>query len=124
MEVDMENNCETTQKPLLTFGIIADVQYGDINDEIVYGRMRYYRDSFKSVRRIIRDWQVYEQSPQNTKVEFIVQLGDLIEGFRVKGKTEKKLNIVKVLSELERLYPEHDFAREYDFKLEGNEVSF
>jgi manganese-dependent ADP-ribose/CDP-alcohol diphosphatase len=110
----MDVDCTNEHKPLLTFGIIADVQYGDINDEIVYGRMRYYRDSLTSVKRVVNDWKKYELET-GSKVEFILQMGDIIEGFRVKEKEEKVRNIFKILHEFETLYPEHDFKNEYNF---------
>lgn len=59
----------TDQKPLFSFGIIADVQYADSSP---VGN-RYYRASLEKLEDAI---SVFRQD----SVDFIINLGDLIEG--------------------------------------------
>lgn len=82
-------------KPSIVFGVLADVQYADVDDVLQYGRMRFYRNSLKLLRKTLHNWKQYE-SENNTKLKFILQLGDLIDGFRAKqiNKTDECLNQV------------------------------
>ena len=68
-------------KLLCSFGIIADVQYADIDDGMNYSRTnhRYYRHALELVTAAVRDW-----SGGPTRAEFILQLGDLIDGYNSK----------------------------------------
>ncbi|XP_026206434.1 manganese-dependent ADP-ribose/CDP-alcohol diphosphatase [Anabas testudineus] len=72
----MEDNAERT--PLFTFGVIADIQYADIDDGFNYSktRMRFYRGSLQLLRNAQASW-----SEAATKPDFILQLGDVIDGF-------------------------------------------
>ena len=65
-----------TKMPLFSFGIIADVQYADIDDGHNYTRTkgRYYRNSVNLLTEAIKCWN--NMSP---KPSFIFQLGDLID---------------------------------------------
>jgi manganese-dependent ADP-ribose/CDP-alcohol diphosphatase len=58
----------TDQKPLFTFGVIADVQYAYINS---VGN-RYYRSSLEKLESAVSAFR-------EDSVDFIVNLGDLIE---------------------------------------------
>lgn len=64
--------------PLFTFGVIADIQYADIDDGYNYLRThrRYYRSSVQLLRNALDGW-----SRAAVKPGFILQLGDLIDGF-------------------------------------------
>jgi manganese-dependent ADP-ribose/CDP-alcohol diphosphatase len=69
----VENSIGTEQespdlKPLFTFGMIADVQYADIN---TVGN-RYYRFSIEKLETAVSSFR-------EDSVDFIVNLGDLIE---------------------------------------------
>lgn len=66
------------QAPLFTFGVIADIQYADIDDGYNYShtRKRYYRSSLQLLRNAQESW-----SESVVKPEFILQLGDIIDGF-------------------------------------------
>lgn len=66
------------QTPLFTFGVIADIQYADIDDGFNYSetRRRYYRGSLQLLRNAQERW-----SESAVKPEFILQLGDIIDGF-------------------------------------------
>lgn len=65
-------------KPLFTFGVIADIQYADIDDGYNYLRThrRYYRNSIELLRNALDNW-----SKAAVKPGFILQLGDLIDGY-------------------------------------------
>lgn len=64
--------------PLFTFGVIADVQYADIDDGYNYLRThrRYYRNSIELLRNALNSW-----SKAAVKPGFVLQLGDLIDGY-------------------------------------------
>lgn len=66
------------KKPLFTFGAIADIQYADIDDGYNYTRThrRYYRSSIELLRNALDSW-----SKAPVKPGFILQLGDLIDGY-------------------------------------------
>ncbi|XP_075949139.1 manganese-dependent ADP-ribose/CDP-alcohol diphosphatase isoform X2 [Anarhichas minor] len=66
------------ETPLFTFGVIADIQYADIDDGYNYTRTRrrYYRSSLQLLRNAQKSW-----SESAVKPEFILQLGDIIDGF-------------------------------------------
>lgn len=57
------------QKPLFSFGLISDVQYADINP----AGNRYYRSSLEKLKDAVTEFR-------QDSVNFIVNLGDLIEG--------------------------------------------
>ncbi|XP_047465891.1 manganese-dependent ADP-ribose/CDP-alcohol diphosphatase [Mugil cephalus] len=81
------------QAPLFTFGVIADVQYADLDDGYNYKRTnrRYYRTSLRLLRNAVESWS--ESSA--VKPEFILQLGDIIDGFnRGRGASERALDAV------------------------------
>ncbi|XP_061564705.1 manganese-dependent ADP-ribose/CDP-alcohol diphosphatase [Cololabis saira] len=65
------------QTPLFTFGVIADVQYADIDDGYNYTRTRrrFYRSSLRLLANALRSWS------EPAGPAFILQLGDLIDGF-------------------------------------------
>ncbi|XP_028990403.1 manganese-dependent ADP-ribose/CDP-alcohol diphosphatase [Betta splendens] len=86
----MDESAEQT--PLFTFGVIADIQYADIDDGYNYNqtRMRYYRSSLKLVRNALDSW-----SESAVKPDFILQLGDIIDGFNKRdGTSEEALDTV------------------------------
>lgn len=65
------------QQPLFAFGVIADIQYADIDDEYNFQRTnrRYYRNSIELLRNALDGW-----SKAAVRPGFILQLGDLIDG--------------------------------------------
>lgn len=83
------------QRPLFTFGVIADIQYADIEDGYNYtrSRRRYYRSSLQLLRNAQESW-----SESSVKPEFILQLGDIIDGFN-KGHDASDSSLDTVLSE-------------------------
>jgi len=69
----------TTGKPIMTFGVIADIQHADIDDGYNFHRtfMRFYRHALQKLKDAIQVWN-------ESKVDFAVQLGDVIDGFSIK----------------------------------------
>lgn len=83
------------QTPLFTFGVIADIQYADMDDGYNYSRTRrrYYRSSLQLLRNAQKSWS---ESP--VKPDFILQLGDIIDGFN-KGSGASERALERVLRE-------------------------
>ncbi|XP_049916697.1 manganese-dependent ADP-ribose/CDP-alcohol diphosphatase [Epinephelus moara] len=80
------------QTPLFTFGVIADIQYADLDDGYNYSRTkrRYYRSSLQLLRQAQDSW-----SESAVKPEFILQLGDIIDGFnKGPGASDRALDTV------------------------------
>lgn len=78
--------------PLFTFGVIADIQYADIDDGYNFLRTnrRYYRSSLQLLRNAQESW-----SKAAIKPDFILQLGDIIDGFNTRhGASERALEVV------------------------------
>ncbi|XP_037547115.1 manganese-dependent ADP-ribose/CDP-alcohol diphosphatase isoform X2 [Nematolebias whitei] len=85
-----------TEPPLFTFGVIADIQYADIDDGYNYTRTnrRYYRTSLQLLKKAQKSWSESEPKP-----DFVLQLGDVIDGLNVaRGASDRALD--KVLAEL------------------------
>nr|XP_056704257.1 manganese-dependent ADP-ribose/CDP-alcohol diphosphatase [Euleptes europaea] len=76
-----------TSEALFSFGVIADIQYADQKDGYDYleTQQRYYRHSLCHLQSAIEDWNREEVPPQ-----FVLQLGDIIDGFNAQHKTSKK----------------------------------
>ena len=98
---NFKNMFHVEEEPLCIFGVLADSQYADIDNCLVYGRTRYYRESLQLVQNAINDWKILE-AKTNTKLKFILQLGDIIEGFR-SHKEKREDHIKTVLNELTKL---------------------
>ncbi|CAC5393574.1 ADPRM [Mytilus coruscus] len=81
----MTNTNSPAKKTLLRFGVVADLQYANIEDGYNWNgtRKRYYRSSLSLLQKAMKDWK------QND-VKFILQLGDLIDGFC--KRTEEPIN--------------------------------
>ncbi|XP_034564117.1 manganese-dependent ADP-ribose/CDP-alcohol diphosphatase [Notolabrus celidotus] len=64
--------------PLFTFGVIADIQYADLDDgyNFTRTRRRYYRSSLQLLKNALESWRESAVKPK-----FILQLGDIIDGF-------------------------------------------
>jgi len=63
------------ESPLLSFGLISDIQYADIPDGASYsGTPRFYRHAVESVSRAAESWK-------QADVAFAVHLGDIVDGF-------------------------------------------
>ncbi|XP_031179878.1 manganese-dependent ADP-ribose/CDP-alcohol diphosphatase isoform X1 [Sander lucioperca] len=100
------------QTPLFTFGVIADIQYADIDDgyNFTRTRRRYYRSSLKLLRNARESW-----SETAVKPEFILQLGDIIDGFnKGQGASDRALHTVlrefsSGPAELHHVWGNHEF---------------
>ena len=93
-------------KPLVTFGILTDVQYVDVEDGMSYDktRHRYYRNSLKLVKEAILNWKKHEIENE-CKFKFLIQLGDLIDlKAKEKGESDKSLNLVIIKIVIFRKY--------------------
>jgi len=65
------------------FGIIADIQYADIDDgESFMGVKRYYRHALQAATLAVEEWE-----QQGDDVLFVAQLGDIIDGFNKREGT-------------------------------------
>ncbi|CAH9084820.1 unnamed protein product [Cuscuta epithymum] len=67
--------------PLLSFGVISDVQYADIPDGRSFlGVPRYYRHSFIVLQRAVHKWN-------QQKHNFVLNFGDIVDGFCPKDQS-------------------------------------
>jgi hypothetical protein len=99
------NDKNKSNEVIALFGIIADIQYADLNDQIIYGRKRYYRSGIDSVKRAVADWKQIEFE-FNLKFKFVLQLGDLLD---IRGnKQDYEKNVLKILNHLNSLFPNND----------------
>jgi manganese-dependent ADP-ribose/CDP-alcohol diphosphatase len=82
---------------VMKFGIIADIQYVDADDatDFTGKQKRSYRNSLEVVRKAVKKWSNGEG------VEFIAQLGDLIDG-KAKTNGTEAAACDKVLEELNK----------------------
>lgn len=98
--------------PLFTFGVIADIQYADIDDGHNYARTRrrYYRSSLQLLRNARESW-----SEAAVRPEFVLQLGDIIDGFnKSRGASDRALDtVLRELSggpaEVHHVWGNHEF---------------
>lgn len=88
-----------TSEVLFSFGVIADIQYADLEDgyDFLATRRRYYRHSLHHLQNAIEDWNGEEIPPQ-----FVLQLGDIIDGFNAQHKTSEKA-LAKVMKKFKKL---------------------
>ncbi|KAF4710744.1 hypothetical protein FOZ63_011194 [Perkinsus olseni] len=87
-------------KILFRFGVIADVQYADVDDTSNYTRtkQRCYRRSAQVLRNAITWWNSLQCPPVN----FVVNLGDLVDG-RNRGLNIQDRAMSKIMSEFDAL---------------------
>lgn len=103
---------EDCTPPVFTFGIIADIQYADIDDGLNFSktRTRYYRNSLKLLRSAIQDWKEERVNPS-----FILQLGDIIDGYNKNhGASDRALETVvnefeNSLVKIHHVWGNHEF---------------
>ncbi|KAK3037510.1 hypothetical protein RJ639_030318 [Escallonia herrerae] len=81
-------------QPLLSFGVISDVQYADIPDGRSFlGVPQYYRHSIFLLQRTVQYW------PNQQKLKFVVNFGDIVDGFC--PKDQSLTAVKKVLHEFD-----------------------
>ena len=94
-----------TERPSYSFGLIADVQYADRDNVEKYnaGKWRYYRTSLDHVQHASKIWQhgddrcaTAQTTDSAAKVNFAVQLGDLIDGYNADAQ-ESSTALTRVL---------------------------
>uniref|UniRef100_A0A3Q3X8I3 Manganese-dependent ADP-ribose/CDP-alcohol diphosphatase n=1 Tax=Mola mola TaxID=94237 RepID=A0A3Q3X8I3_MOLML len=118
------------QTPLFTFGVIADIQYADIDDGYNYQRTqrRYYRSSLRLLRNALENW-----SEAAVKPGFILQLGDIIDGFNSRhGASEQALDTVlrefsPISAEVHHVWGNHElynFSRSWLLRSKLNSAPF
>ena len=83
--------------PLFSFGVVTDVQYADEDNKLsVKKNMRYYREALCRLRDAVQHWN---SCPNGHKVNFLLQLGDVIDGLnRRKGQSQVALD--RVMAEI------------------------
>ncbi|KAL6583728.1 hypothetical protein OROMI_003017 [Orobanche minor] len=78
-----ENGLASTQskQPLISFGVISDVQYADIPDGRSFLNVpRYYRHSLFVLQRAVQNWN-------ERKLKFAINFGDIVDGFCPKSES-------------------------------------
>ncbi|XP_066471233.1 manganese-dependent ADP-ribose/CDP-alcohol diphosphatase isoform X2 [Tiliqua scincoides] len=115
-----------TSKVLFSFGVIADIQYADLDDgyDFLGIRRRYYKHSLCHLQSAIEYWNGME-----TQLEFVLQLGDIIDGFNAQHNMSERA-LERVMKEFKTLRtPVHhiwgnhelyNFKRDYLTKSELN----
>ncbi|KAJ8363745.1 hypothetical protein SKAU_G00125760 [Synaphobranchus kaupii] len=109
--------------PLFTFGVIADIQYADIEDgfNFKHTRKRYYRNSLRLLRNANEKWKGEAVQPS-----FIIQLGDIIDGFNKKYNTSERAletvvnELAKSAIEVHHVWGNHEF---YNFSRDDLMIS-
>lgn len=89
-KVGLNQNGAVGDELLFKFGVISDVQFADVDDMTNYEgtTMRYYRNSVNLLQQAVQNWMKDEAN-------FVLQLGDIIEGNHVARKDrDKTLNTV------------------------------
>lgn len=104
----MPQDCDSNL--IACFGILADVQYADIDDVIKYGRHRYYRGSIKNLQNALEKWKTEQ------KFSFILQLGDLIDGFHTLNGNMTDECLGRVVN----VFAENDYSFNKVFNIWGN----
>ncbi|XP_055973856.1 manganese-dependent ADP-ribose/CDP-alcohol diphosphatase [Sorex fumeus] len=77
---------------LFSFGVIADIQYADLEDGYNFyrNRRRYYRQSLLHLQNAIDDWNKESSAPC-----CVLQLGDIIDGYNAQfNASESSLELV------------------------------
>ncbi|KAM8945704.1 manganese-dependent ADP-ribose/CDP-alcohol diphosphatase-like [Pelodytes ibericus] len=108
----MDSKMDETSEAYFSFGIIADIQYADIDNgyNFMKTRMRYYRNSLTLLKDAVQEWDREIKKPK-----FILQLGDIIDGFNVPHKMTDE-SLAKVLTEMEKLnIPFHHIWGNHEF---------
>ncbi|KAM3592756.1 uncharacterized protein V6R79_024537 [Siganus canaliculatus] len=104
--------CCPPPSPLFTFGVIADIQYADIDDGYNFSltSKRYYRGSLQLLRNAQKSW-----STAAIKPDFILQLGDIIDGFNKRDDSSEQAldSVLKEFSsspvEVHHVWGNHEF---------------
>ena len=124
IEINLNNSTKTDHlleddHLIAIFGCIADIQYSDSDDSTMNGSTRLYRNSLNQIKKAIQIWRSYEQE-NNARIEFILQLGDLIDGKSkntAKGSLGSMHTVLDCLDEMQsnvfHVYGNHEFYNFY-----------
>ncbi|KAM5310552.1 manganese-dependent ADP-ribose/CDP-alcohol diphosphatase isoform 2-T5 [Glossophaga mutica] len=104
---------------LFSFGVIADIQYANLEDGYNYqgNRRRYYRHSLVHLQAAIEHW-----NKESSRPCCVLQLGDIIDGYNAQYKaSEKSLELVMNVFQMLQVPVHHtwgnhefyNFSREY-----------
>ncbi|XP_009796017.1 manganese-dependent ADP-ribose/CDP-alcohol diphosphatase-like [Nicotiana sylvestris] len=86
--------CSEEKQPLLSFGVISDVQYADIPDGRSFlGVPRYYRHSVCVLQKAVQEWN-------QEKPKFVINCGDIVDGFCPKDKS--MITVKKIVTEFDK----------------------
>ncbi|XP_061611096.1 manganese-dependent ADP-ribose/CDP-alcohol diphosphatase isoform X2 [Phyllopteryx taeniolatus] len=114
----MDDSCQPA--PLFTFGLIADVQYADMDDGLNFTqtRRRYYRNSIGLLRKARESW-----SHSAARPKFIIQLGDIIDGFnKDRGASSRALEQVLGEFSLSRIEVHHVWGNHEFYNFSRSEL--
>ncbi|UJR35403.1 hypothetical protein I4U23_028160 [Adineta vaga] len=107
----MANNAIVNDKPIVSFGLITDIHYADVDDRWNYSRtfIRHYRNSLELVDQACQYWL-----NATYPIAFVVQLGDLIDGYCFANKSSGKdlktiLKRFDALPHVYHLWGNHEF---------------
>ena len=95
--ISIFNEKLTSDEPLVKFALFSDVQYANVDGFVANGFYRYYRESIELVENKIIKWNTEEN------LDFIVQLGDLLDGYlnyplnQTESSLKKCLNVLKLI---------------------------
>ena len=89
------------QKDSFAFGVIADIQWADAPDGSNYAKTvnRCYRGAFTNLQDAVQWWSSNDQN----NLQFIAQLGDLIDGLNQHKEGESERVLKLSLQELDRV---------------------
>jgi manganese-dependent ADP-ribose/CDP-alcohol diphosphatase len=79
--------------PLVSFGLVADVQYADVEDgwDFHHLSQRFYRNALPQLHATVAEWlRVAESGSSRSKLRFAVNLGDLIDGKNRPASTSRQ----------------------------------
>ncbi|OWZ20688.1 hypothetical protein PHMEG_0004864 [Phytophthora megakarya] len=83
----------TSETPLVSFGLVADVQYADVEDgwDFHHISQRYYRNALPQLQAAVAEWlRVAKSESSGAKLRFAVNLGDLIDGKNRPASTSRQ----------------------------------
>ncbi|GMF64589.1 unnamed protein product [Phytophthora lilii] len=82
-----------TSAPLVSFGLVADVQYADVEDgwDFHHISQRFYRNALPQLQATVAEWLCVAKSQSSaSKLRFAVNLGDLIDGKNRPASTSRQ----------------------------------
>lgn len=83
---------------LVKFGVVTDVQYADNDNAPAWydpRKTRYYRNALYQVHSAFEHWKQEEREEGTIKTEFVIQLGDIIDGINRKSSHEASLKALR-----------------------------